>query len=99
MTVELVIKIDDKYLKDIKECVKNGDINYEPWVAIANGTILPKGHGDLKDVDNLKREFVMWSMILQGNFTDAYIASIIHNSRTIIKADKIESEEKKNDEI
>lgn len=47
--IELVIKIDEQYLKDIKECVKSGDIYYEPWLAIANGTPLPKGHGRLID--------------------------------------------------
>ena len=56
--------------------------------ALNNGTPLPKGHGDLKDADTLKHAFVTWSMAVQGNFTDADIASIVCNSPTIIEADK-----------
>jgi len=60
--------------------------------AVANGTPLPEGHGDLKDSNNLKHAFTLWSMAVHGNFTDADIASIIYNSPTIIEADKAESE-------
>lgn len=49
--IKLVIKIDEEYLEDIKERVKDGDIDYEPWVAIANGIPLPKGHGNMIDAD------------------------------------------------
>ena len=56
--------------------------------SLVNGTPLPKGHGDLKDADTLKHAFVMWSMAVQGNFTDADIANIVCNSPTIIEADK-----------
>ena len=61
---------------------------------VKNGIPLPKGHGDLKDVEKLKNAFVAWSMAVHGNFTDADIASIIYNSQTIIEADKTESEDK-----
>ena len=60
--------------------------------AVRDGTPLPKGHGDLKDAEILKHAFVMWSMAVQGNFTDADIASIIYNSPTIIEADNAENE-------
>lgn len=53
--IELVIKINEKYLKDIKDCVNNGVIDYGPWASIANGTPLPKGHGRLIDADAFER--------------------------------------------
>lgn len=56
--------------------------------AFNNGTLLPKGHGDLKDADKLKDAFIKWSMAVQGNFTDSDIASIVYNSPTIIESDK-----------
>ena len=62
-------------------------------IAIKNGTLLPKGHGDLKDVDKLKNAFIKWIMAVQGSFTDSDIASIVYNSPTIIEADK-EGEQK-----
>lgn len=49
--VKLVIEIDEEWLKDIKERIGNGCVDHEPWVAIANGTPLPKGHGRLIDAD------------------------------------------------
>ena len=55
--------------------------------------LFPEGHGDLKDADKLKHAFIMWSMVVQGCFTDSDIASIVYNSPTIIPADNAESEE------
>ena len=91
--IELVIKIDEE---DYKIMQYNIAVNNplcplsekEIVFKIAKGTPLPKGHGDLKDADNLKLAFVIWNMVVQGNFTDADIASIICNSSTIIPADK-----------
>lgn len=60
--IELVIKINEKYLKDIKECVNNGVIDYGPWASIANGTPLPQGHGRLIDADVLREEVYSWGM-------------------------------------
>ena len=48
---------------------------------------LPKGHGDLKDVNKLKHAFIKWSMVVQGTFTVFDIANIVYNSPTIIEAD------------
>ena len=58
------------------------------YKVIESGTPLPKGHGDLKDADELKNAFIKWSRAVKGNFTDADVASIVCNSPTIIKADK-----------
>lgn len=43
-------------------------------------------------VDNLKRAFAMWSMAVQGYFSDIDIANVICNSPTIIEADKERSD-------
>ena len=56
--------------------------------AIINGTPLPKGHGILKDVDNIKTAFPCGEYIR----TESVRATIDHEE-TIIEADK-ESEDK-----
>ena len=53
MPMQIVIEIDEKYYKFIKELVENFDYNYTPWNLIANGTPLPKGHRRLIDADEL----------------------------------------------
>lgn len=89
--MEIVIKIsEDDYEKMKWTSVKNGakeELDYMREL-ILGGTLLPKGHGDLKDSEKLKNAFIIWSMAVQGNFTNADIASIIYNSPTIIEADK-----------
>jgi len=56
--------------------------------AIKNGTPLPKGHGTLKDVDNIKTAFPSGEYVR----TESVRATIDHED-TIIEADK-ESEDK-----
>jgi len=100
--IKLVIKIDEEYLENIKERVKDGDIDYEPWVAIANGIPLPKGHGRLGDLDALEKE--MTNGINAGNYEEGYesfahindmddCVECVKYADTIIEADK-ESEDK-----
>lgn len=100
--IKLVIKIDEEYLEDIKERVKDGDIDYEPWVAIANGIQLPKGHGRLGDLDALEQEMI--NGINAGNFEEGYetfahindmddCVECVKYADTIIEADS-ESEDK-----
>lgn len=90
--IELVIKIPEEEYRWIKKSDNSNfaDVAEKKCMlhAIKNGTPLPKGHGDLKDSNNLKHAFITWSMAVHGNFTDADIASIIYNSPTIIEADK-----------
>lgn len=93
--IELVIKIDEnEYNNLIKRAHENIHALSHVDKMILHGTPLPKGHGDLKDTEKLKNAFIAWSMAVQGNFTNADIASIICNSPTIIPADKAESEGK-----
>lgn len=89
-TVKLVIEIPEDVYKARQHWVSNPKrMIDEVDIAIANGTPLPKGHGDLKDVEKLKTAFIIWSKAVQGNFSDADIASIIYNSPTIIEADEV----------
>ena len=87
--VEIVIKLSEKHLGHIK---KLGAL----WIesekglsvvskAIMNGTILPKGHGELIDRKELIDDGV------EKGFCDWY--DEIKYAPTIIKADKLESEE------
>lgn len=88
--VELVIKIPEEKFSIIKNKMYCGIYDPDLYKAIENGTPLPKGHGDLKDANNLKHAFISWSMVVQGFFTDSDIASIVYNSPTIIEADTAE---------
>lgn len=87
--MKIVIEIPDRIYKIIQTHRTLNIMDDEILEnALKNGTPLPKGHGDLKDVNKLKQAFIVWSMVVQGNFTDADIASVIYNSSTIIEADK-----------
>lgn len=54
-TVEVIIRIPKRTYDRVSErgIIAYGDDAYYIGHAIANGTVLPKGHGDLKDVSNL----------------------------------------------
>ena len=94
--IELVIKIPEELKEALDNAKKENAFNYMQvyndtiYDALKNGIKLPKGHGDLKDANKLKHAFISWSMAVQGNFTDADIASIVYNSPTIIEAYKAE---------
>jgi len=95
--IKLVIKIDEEYLEDIKERVKDGDIDYEPWVAIANGIQLPKGHGRLIDgtrvEQHLKQKLLKYGIFPQyRQGIELALNDVMKIAPTIIEADK-ESEE------
>ena len=97
-TVKLIIEISkDVYTRLYDNGIQDNEIAVNDVCEMARalriGTPLPKGHGDLKDVEKLKTAFIASSAAVRGNFTDADVASIIYNSPTIIKADKAENEE------
>ena len=82
--------------KDIIESAKSNP-NYYPtyhfekiWRAIANGKLLPKGHGRLIDAD----KFAKYFMVDTANQTYRFgtIKKQIEKAPTIIEADKAESE-------
>lgn len=89
--IELVIKIP--------EGLKN-DFESEQWTALScmemknaleKATLLPKGHGRLKDVDKLETHDEYDG---QG-FTKSVYQDDIDNLPTIIEADKAESEDER----
>lgn len=57
--IELVIKLDEEYIKQIDRIrfliggIEDRSLQVNVINAIKNGTPLPKGHGRLKDVDNI----------------------------------------------
>ncbi len=51
--MEIVIKIDDKEYEKIKHDSYYSFDKYVAYIAIKNGTPLPKGHGRLIDADAL----------------------------------------------
>lgn len=90
--IELVIKIPEEdyemlheMLKVLKE-VPAYDLTSRAYVAIANGTPLPKGHGVLKDMGNLPYIFDLTreNPIYSGKDIEQAIKSMT----TIIEADK-----------
>ena len=83
--MEIVIKIDEKDYQSLKD----GRIPFNVLDVIMNGTILPKGHGDLIDRGELKTHFIGTE---QGTDLEVYLEPTIINAPTIIEADA-ESEE------
>lgn len=83
--IELVIKLP----KDIIEGAKSSP-NYYPtylfekiWRAIANGTPLPKGHGQLIDADKLSEE-----IFVIDAYSEESVKEQINDAPTVIPADK-----------
>ena len=89
--MQIVIDIPEEVVK----AIQNGkDYRYDIHTAIAQGTPLPKGHGDLKDMDNLKYVFDL--TIEQPIYSGKDIERAIKSMQTIIEADA-ESEGKNAD--
>lgn len=89
--MDLVINISECTYKAKQRLVANQKrMIDEVDIAIANGTPLPKGHGDLIDRGELKTHFVGTE---QGTDLEVYLESTIIDAHVIIPADK-ESEDK-----
>jgi hypothetical protein len=84
--MQIVIDIPEEYYKAITE-IPNHQCTADMLI-IKNGTPLTKGHGTLKDVDNIKTAFPSGEYVR----TESVRATIDHEE-TIIEADK-ESEDK-----
>lgn len=112
--MKLMIEIDDEHYATITNRVKairdeaskngyaNNDVVPIGWVSIADGTQLPKGHGDLKDADLYKAEVKKYitenknsdDLFLAGCGDGAYHALHIYDCiPTIIEADGGENNE------
>lgn len=87
--MQIVIDIPESTYKVFKQLNKIiGVLVYEKDIltlikAVKNGTPLPKGHGALKDVDNIKTAFPSGEYVR----TESVRATIDHED-TIVKADK-----------
>lgn len=89
--IEIVIKLDE----DVKNRLCFG-VTYTQDIqklceALNNGTILPKGHGKLKDVDKLtldvfecEEENWMWTNITKSGYSKEQVESL----ETVLEADK-----------
>lgn len=80
--MEVVIKIDEGTYSNFV-CNKYSRVDVIAMhTALANGTQLPKGHGDLIDANEL----------VKGRVSNDPIVILVNNAETIIEAD-IESED------
>ena len=88
--IELVIKIPEGVYQHYKKVwqKRRGSI---PESCIAWGTPLPKGHGRLKDVDEIER---LLDLDKPDNAIAKVLKNIIESVPTIIEADKRKSEDK-----
>lgn len=84
--MEIVIKISDEDYEYLKTHNKHG-----LYSSILNGTPLPKGHGALIDVDDLREDFKASKKISFAERMD--ISCIVDHADTIIEADKETTDE------
>lgn len=80
--MQIVIDINEDYYEIIKHNVNNWHNDFKPYNIIANGTPLPKGHGDLID-----RSEVIKSLFDYHNGKKT-IGQCIEDVQTIIEVDK-----------
>lgn len=90
--IELVIKVDEKDVDFVRKNFKPTGYSFIPLriqtefvSAILNGVPVPKGHGDLKDAEELKGYFTD----REGDvFTVYHFYDAIANTSSIVEADK-----------
>ena len=86
--MQIVIKISEE---DYKKIIEYGECDYLRIInAIENGTLFPKGHGRLGDLDALREEVSSWGM---NDYEPSDFIDEIDRADTVIPADKTESEE------
>jgi len=92
-TVEVLIKIPKDLYEFVKE--KDKEEKFALWddkwkeAAIANGTVLPKGHGRLKDYDVIKGEYIRkMSVFMNEEERMDLLCGIIDDAPTVIEADR-----------
>ena len=90
-TVEVVIRIPKEY-KDYIEggagIIPDKIIQYL-FNALDNGTVLPKGHGDLKDYDAIKSDYIRkMSVFMSEEERMDLLCTIVDEAPIIIEADR-----------
>ena len=83
--MQIVIEIGEEYYEWVQSLDwENGALGYDKcWIAIHNGTPLPKGHGDLIDAGKIRFENAEFDTY--GDYCRAFDA--IDQADTIIEAD------------
>ena len=89
--IELVIKIPEKTVNEIKDNVMfagsiSSEILWDVTDAIVNSTPLPKGHGRLVDASDLLKSLMKY---IDGDKT---LGQCVDDTRTIVEADRGEKE-------
>ena len=80
-TVEVVIRLPKEAFERCKMMPKQvKEYNFTIAKALADGTVLPKGHGDLKDYNEIGR---LWK---EGNY-DSILSALLY-APTVIEADR-----------
>jgi len=83
--IELVIKIsEDSYKATCNGWMLPTDVE-NVVQGIKNGTVLPKGHGKIGDLDALREEVSTWGM---NDYEPSDFIDEIDRAETIIEADK-----------
>lgn len=83
-TVEVVIRLRKERYDELQKN-KHLPNRLEIEKAITDGTVLPKGHGDLKDANYMKRE----GIINRGNYNSIKgVREWVDEAPTVIEADK-----------
>ena len=91
--MKLVIEIPDEYRKifETEKCkskfdsLASNEFGYVLRKAFENGTPLPKGHGELKDINALRQKLMIWDY--KVNAIPNYAWKCIEDTPTIIEAD------------
>ena len=91
-TVEVVIRIPKREVEEIKRYCKRVELkisSLEDYIyrSIANGTVLPKGHGDLVDKDELLKD-TCTAELWDGREEEVIWESTIKLVPIVIEADK-----------
>ena len=88
--MQIVIDIDDEDYKRIQDIPDVFDsLTSRTYSAIKNGTLLPKEHGRLGDLDALQEEVSFWGM---NDYEPSDFIDIIDQADTIIEADMEDKE-------
>lgn len=95
-TVEVVIKIPKNYYDAFKNAqimtsgMRSGKTYFQILVdALCDGTVLPKGHGALKDYHGIRSEYIRrMSITMSTEFRMSLLCGIIDDAPTVIEADR-----------
>ena len=92
--MKIIIDIPDDDYEFVKEQVDTGYCNNVRYQIIANGTVLPKGHGRLIDADSASKDINAFQDAFAMYMDNMGKYNIVCTAPTVIEADK-ESESEK----